>query len=115
VRSDFLTPLITDSTGFFDMKPCRAVEIYRLFGVTYCLSSSSVFYVEDGGRQHVPRKRRYIYADKDLNIPENNIQLKKRWARHVARMRERIGAYRVLAGKAEGKELLGGPRRRWED
>jgi hypothetical protein len=30
-------------------------------------------------------------------------------------MRERIGAYRVLAGKAEGKDILGRPRRRWED
>jgi hypothetical protein len=37
------------------------------------------------------------------------------WARHVARMRERLGVYRVLVGKPEGKRLLGRPRRRWED
>ena len=38
-----------------------------------------------------------------------------RWAGHVARMRERRGAYRVLVGKPEGKRPLGRPRRRWED
>jgi hypothetical protein len=30
-------------------------------------------------------------------------------------MRERIGVYRVLVGKSEGKRPLGIPRRRWED
>ena len=34
---------------------------------------------------------------------------------HVARMGERRGAYRGLAGKPEGKRPLGSPRRRWED
>jgi len=34
---------------------------------------------------------------------------------HVARMGDRIGAYRILAGKPEGNRLLGRPRRRWED
>ena len=38
-----------------------------------------------------------------------------RWAGHVARMGEGRGVYRVLVGKREGKRLLGGPRRRWED
>jgi len=28
---------------------------------------------------------------------------------------ERIGIYRVLVGKPEGKRPLGGPRLRWED
>jgi hypothetical protein len=28
---------------------------------------------------------------------------------------ERIGAYRVLVGKPEGKKPLGRPRHRWED
>ena len=36
-----------------------------------------------------------------------------RWARHVARMGERRGLYRVLAGKPEGKRLIGRPRLRW--
>jgi hypothetical protein len=38
-----------------------------------------------------------------------------RWARLVARMGERRGAYRVLVGKYEGKRPLEIPRRRWED
>jgi hypothetical protein len=36
-----------------------------------------------------------------------------RWVRHVARMREERGVYRVLVGKPEGKRLLGRPRHRW--
>ena len=38
-----------------------------------------------------------------------------KWAGHVARMGEEKGAYRVLAGKPEGKRPLGRPRRRWVD
>ena len=38
-----------------------------------------------------------------------------RWAGHVARMGERIGVYRVLVGKSEGKRPLRRPRRRWEN
>jgi hypothetical protein len=38
-----------------------------------------------------------------------------RWAGHVARMRERRGAYRALVGKPEGRRPLGRRRRRWED
>jgi len=40
---------------------------------------------------------------------------KMRWARHVVRMVEKRGVYRVLVGKTEGKRPLGRPRRRWED
>jgi hypothetical protein len=38
-----------------------------------------------------------------------------RLARHVARMGKRIGVYRVLVGKPEGKRSLGRPRHRWEN
>jgi len=38
-----------------------------------------------------------------------------RWARHVARVGQRRGVYRILVGKSEGKRPLGRPRRRWED
>jgi hypothetical protein len=38
-----------------------------------------------------------------------------RWARRVARMREKRNAYRILVGKPEGKRPLGRPRRRWVD
>jgi hypothetical protein len=36
-----------------------------------------------------------------------------RWAGHVARIWERIGAYRILVGRPEGR--LGRPRLRLED
>jgi len=39
---------------------------------------------------------------------------KMRWAGHVARMGERIGTYRTLVGKPEGKRPFGRPRRRWD-
>jgi hypothetical protein len=38
-----------------------------------------------------------------------------RWVRHVARMGEGRGVYRVLVGRPEGKRQLARPRRRWED
>jgi hypothetical protein len=38
-----------------------------------------------------------------------------RWARHVVRLGEEIGVYRVLVGKPQGKRPLGRRRRRWED
>jgi hypothetical protein len=51
--------------------------------------------------------------------PVSNIRVIKsrrlRWAGHVARMGERIGAYSALVGKPEGRRPLGRPRRRWED
>jgi hypothetical protein len=60
--------------------------------------------------------------DEDLNdlySSLNNIirLIKSRimiWARHVARMGERRGVYRVLVGIPEGKRPLGRPTRRWE-
>jgi len=36
-----------------------------------------------------------------------------RWTWHVARMGEKIGVYRALVGKPEGKRPLGRTRRRW--
>jgi hypothetical protein len=41
--------------------------------------------------------------------------MKMRWAGHVARMGEKINAYRLLVGMPEGKRPLGIPRRRWVD
>jgi hypothetical protein len=37
-----------------------------------------------------------------------------RWARHVARMGKKKGAYRVLVGNLEGRRPLAKPSRRWE-
>jgi hypothetical protein len=36
-----------------------------------------------------------------------------RWAGHVARMKEKINAYRILVGKLEGMRPVGIPRCRW--
>jgi hypothetical protein len=38
-----------------------------------------------------------------------------RWTGHVARMGEKMNAYRILVGNPEGKRPLGRPRRRWVD
>jgi hypothetical protein len=38
-----------------------------------------------------------------------------RWAGHVARMRAKINAYRILVGKPEEKRPLGRPNCRWVD
>jgi hypothetical protein len=38
-----------------------------------------------------------------------------RWAGHVARMREKRNAYRILMGNPERKRPIGRPRHRWED
>jgi hypothetical protein len=36
-------------------------------------------------------------------------------AGHVARIVEKLGAYRILVGRSEGRRPLGRPMRRWED
>jgi hypothetical protein len=41
--------------------------------------------------------------------------IRVRWTGHVARMEEKMNAYRILVRKPEGKRLLGRPRRRWVD
>jgi hypothetical protein len=38
-----------------------------------------------------------------------------RWAGHVAGMRDKRNACRILVGNPEGKRPLGIPRRRWVD
>jgi hypothetical protein len=38
-----------------------------------------------------------------------------RWAGHVARMGEKVNAYRISVGKQEGKRPLGRPGHRWEN
>jgi hypothetical protein len=56
---------------------------------------------------------------RDLYSPPSIIGIIKSkriiWAGHVARMGEKINAYRLLAGKPEGKRPLGRPTRRWVD
>jgi len=43
------------------------------------------------------------------------INLRVKWAVHVACMGERWGVYRVFVGRPEGKRPLGWPIRGWED
>jgi hypothetical protein len=43
------------------------------------------------------------------------IESRMRWAGHVARIRAKGNAYRILVGKPEEERPLGRPRRRWED
>jgi hypothetical protein len=38
-----------------------------------------------------------------------------RWAGHVARMGEKMNAYKTLVGMPEGRRPLGRPRCRWMD
>jgi hypothetical protein len=38
-----------------------------------------------------------------------------RWAGYIARMGEKMNAYRLLVGKPEGRRPLRRPRRRWLD
>ena len=48
-----------------------------------------------------------------LNITRLIKSRRMRWAGHVARMRERRGAYRVSVERPEGKSPLGKPTRKW--
>jgi hypothetical protein len=47
------------------------------------------------------------------NIIRVIVPRKLRWARHIARIGKKIGAYRVLVWKPEKIKSLGKPRRRW--
>ena len=72
-------------------------------------------------RDEVTREWRRLHNEElnDLYSSPNIVRVIKsrrmRWAVHVARMGEEIGAYRVLVGKPEGKRPLGRPRRRCVD
>jgi hypothetical protein len=60
-----------------------------------------------------------LHNEEDLySLPNLLRVIKSRrmgWARHVARIGEGRGAYRVLVEKPEGKRPLGRPRHRGED
>jgi hypothetical protein len=53
--------------------------------------------------------------DSSPNIIRVSKSIRMRWAGHVARMGEKRGAYRILAGRTEGMRQLGRARHRWED
>jgi hypothetical protein len=54
----------------------------------------------------------YIIVSKTFRVKKSR---RVRWVRHVARMGERMGVYRVLVGKTKRKRPLGRPRSRRED
>jgi hypothetical protein len=74
-----------------------------------------------GPKREEDGSRRKLHTDElhSLYSSPNNVKMIKsrrmRWARHVARMGEERGVYRILVGRPEGKTQLGRPRRRWED
>jgi hypothetical protein len=51
----------------------------------------------------------------NIILPSMPGSRRMRWVGHVAHMSEERGVYRVLAGRPEGKRLLGRLRRWWED
>ena len=57
-----------------------------------------------------------LYAlSSSLNIIRVTKSRRMRWVGHVARTKERRGAYRVLVSEPQGRRLFGRPRRRWEN
>ena len=63
-------------------------------------------------RDVVTREWRKLHNEElnDLYFSPNIVLvINARWAGHVARMGKGRGVYRVLAGKPEGKDHLGGP------
>jgi hypothetical protein len=72
-------------------------------------------------RDEVTGERRKLHNEElhDLYSSPSIIKIIKtrrmRWAGHVVRMGEKRNAYRLLAGKLEGRRPLGRPRRRWAD
>jgi hypothetical protein len=57
---------------------------------------------------------RDLYSSPSILVIRIITSRRMRWE-HVARMGEKKNAYRLLAGKPEGRRPLGRPRRRWMD
>ena len=72
-------------------------------------------------REEVTGEWRRLHNEElnDLYSSPNIVRVIKsrriRWVRHVARMGEERGVYRVLVGKPERRRPLGRPRFRWVD
>jgi hypothetical protein len=72
-------------------------------------------------RDEVTGEWRKLHSEELHNLyssPDIIRQVKSRrmkWTGNVARKGEERKVYKILAGKPEGKRLLGRPRRRWED
>jgi hypothetical protein len=71
-------------------------------------------------RDEVTEECRRLHNEQLYDLYSSNIirvikSRRMRLARHVARMGERTGEYKILVGRPEGRRPLGRPRRRWED
>jgi hypothetical protein len=69
--------------------------------------------VTGGCRKLHNEKLRGLYYSPSINGIIKSRRVK--WAGHVARMGEKMNAYRLLVGKPEGKRPLGRPRSRCVD
>ena len=87
--------------GLLARNPTPKLENHALSAVRDWLLNIFAYTLHIGGRSSI-RKLRTRHAVVYLSSS-------------LAYMGERRGVYRVLVGKPEGKELLGKPRRRWED
>jgi hypothetical protein len=69
--------------------------------------------VTGGWRKLHNEELRDLYSSPSIFIIIKSRRM--RWTGHVARMRLKRNAYRLLVGKPEGKRPPGRPRRRWVD
>ena len=70
-------------------------------------------------KQYMNLENIYRWSSNKFSMCYNNAHIvrmiksrRMRWARHVARMGEDRGVYRLLVGKPEGRRPMGKPRRR---
>jgi hypothetical protein len=83
--------------------------------------TSNFGFHDSGFRGEVTGDWRKLHKEElhDLYSSPSIIRIMKsrrmRWMGHVARMGEKMNAYRLLVGNPEGKRPLGRPRRRWVD
>jgi hypothetical protein len=69
---------------------------------------------EDGSRRKLHNDEVHnLYSSPNIVRVIKSRRMK--WARHVARMGEGRGVYRVLVGRPEGKRPLGRPKHQLED
>jgi hypothetical protein len=68
--------------------------------------------IGDWRKLHNEELQNLYYSPSIIRIIKSR---RMRWAGHIAQMRKKRNAYRILVGKPEGKRPLGRPRRGWED
>jgi hypothetical protein len=99
----------SSGTYFFD----HQFETYNCLTKVWCSTAPKRDEVTGEWRRLYNKELYALYSSPNIIRMIKSRRL--RWAEHVARIGERRGAYRALAGKPEGRRPLGRPRRRWED